>query len=111
MPAAIRRWHDARKRSLIVYNGLSGDGTRSFLRDRPSISHSVVIFLDEPPMRDAVERITGKNGADVQLGQREIHVQHGDGMANSKRKMPDAKAGTARTINTVSRLAAVAAEV
>jgi uncharacterized protein (DUF1697 family) len=74
-------------------------------------NRTVVIFLDEPPMGDALERITGKNGEDVRLGQREIYVHYGDGMANSKLKIPDAKAGTARNINTVSKLAGMVAEV
>ena len=74
-------------------------------------NRTVVIFLDEPPMGDALERITGKNGEDVRLGQREIYVHYGDGMANSKLKIPDAKAGTARNINTVAKLARMVAEV
>jgi uncharacterized protein (DUF1697 family) len=72
---------------------------------------TAVIFLDEPPMGDALERITGKNGEDVRLGQREIYVHDGDGMANSKLKIPDAKAGTARNINTVFKLAGMVAQV
>ena len=74
-------------------------------------NRAVVIFLDEPPMGDALERITGKNGEDVRLGQREIYVHYGDGMANSKLKIPDARAGSARNINTVSKLAGMVAEV
>ena len=74
-------------------------------------NRTVVIFLDEPPMGDALERITGKNGEDVRLGQREIYVHYVDGMANSKLKIPDAKAGTSRNINTVSKLAGMVAEV
>jgi len=60
-------------------------------------------------MSDSLERITGKNGEEVRLGKREIYVHYGDGMANSKLKIPAAKAGTARNINTVSKLAAMAA--
>jgi uncharacterized protein (DUF1697 family) len=74
-------------------------------------NRTVVIFLDKPPMANALERITGKNGEDVRLGQREIYVHYGDGMASSKLKIPDARAGTARNINTVSKLAGMAAEV
>jgi uncharacterized protein (DUF1697 family) len=74
-------------------------------------NRTVVIFLDEPPMGDALERITGKNGEDVRPGQREIYAHYGDGMAYSKPKVPDAKAGTARNINTVSKLAGMVAEV
>jgi hypothetical protein len=71
----------------------------------------VVIFLDGPPMSDALERITGKDGEDVRLGEREIHAHHGDGIADSRLKIPDARAGTARNINTVSKLAGMVAEV
>jgi uncharacterized protein (DUF1697 family) len=70
---------------------------------------TVVIFLDEPPMSDALERMTGKNGEEVRLGRREIYVHYGDGMAHSRLKIPAARAGTARNINTVSRLAAMSA--
>jgi uncharacterized protein (DUF1697 family) len=73
-------------------------------------NRTLVIFLDKPPMRDALERITGKNGEEVRLGQREIYVHYGDAMANSKLKIPDARAGTARNINTVSKLAGMVAE-
>jgi uncharacterized protein (DUF1697 family) len=37
-------------------------------------NRTVVVFLDEPPMGDALERITGKDGEDVRLGERQIHV-------------------------------------
>jgi len=69
----------------------------------------VAIFLDEPPIGDALERITGKNGEEVRLGNREIYVHYGDGMANSRLKIPAAKTGTARNMNTVSRLVEMAA--
>ena len=72
-------------------------------------NRTVAIFLDEPPIGDALERITGKNGEEVRLGKREIYVHYGDGMANSKLKIPAAKGGTARNMNTVSKLAAMAA--
>jgi uncharacterized protein (DUF1697 family) len=74
-------------------------------------NRTVAIFLDEPPIGDALERITGKNGEEVRLGKREIYVHYGDGMASSKLKIPAAKAGTARNINTVSKLVEMAAGV
>ena len=70
----------------------------------------MAIFLDEPPIGDTLERITGRNGEEVRLGRREIYIHYGDGMADSRLKIPAAKAGTARNINTVARLAAMAAE-
>jgi uncharacterized protein (DUF1697 family) len=47
----------------------------------------------------------------VKLGPREIYVHYGDGMAKSKLKIPAAKAGTARNINTVAKLAEMAAKI
>ncbi len=72
-------------------------------------NRTVVIFLDEPPIIGSLERITGRNNEEVRLGKREFYVHYGDGMADSKLKIADAKAGTARNINTVSKLAAMAA--
>jgi hypothetical protein len=62
-------------------------------------------------MGDVLERITGKDGEDVRLGERETYVHYGDGMADSKLKISDAEAGTARNINTVSQPAVIAGEV
>jgi uncharacterized protein (DUF1697 family) len=70
-------------------------------------NRTVAIFLDDPPPGDTLERITGKNGEEVRLGKREIYVHYGDGMANSRLKIPAAKAGTARNINTISKLASM----
>ncbi len=74
-------------------------------------SRTVVIFLDEPPIGETLERMTGQKDEEVWLGRREIYVHYGDGMANSRLKIPAAKAGTARNINTVSRLTAMASEL
>jgi uncharacterized protein (DUF1697 family) len=74
-------------------------------------NRSVAIFLDEPPTGEALDRITGMNGEEVRLGKREIYVHYGDGMANSKLKIPAARSGTARNMNTVSKLAELAAGV
>jgi uncharacterized protein (DUF1697 family) len=45
----------------------------------------------------------------VWLGTREIYVHYGQGMASSKLKIPAAKTGTARNMNTIARLAEMAA--
>jgi uncharacterized protein (DUF1697 family) len=70
----------------------------------------VAIFLDAPPPADARAQATGQGNEELQLGAREIYVHYGDGMANSKLKIPAAKAGTARNMNTVAKLAAMAAQ-
>ena len=42
------------------------------------------------------------------LGTREIYVRYGSGMAATKLRVPAASEGTARNLNTVSRLAEMA---
>ena len=74
-------------------------------------SRTVAIFLDESPPSDSLERITGRDDEEVRLGKREIYVRYGENMGRSKLKIPAAKAGTARNINTVSKLAEMAAEL
>jgi uncharacterized protein (DUF1697 family) len=76
-----------------------------------SPSKTVAIFLDEPPPGDALERATGRAGEEVRLGAREVYVHYGDGMARSRLKIPAARTGTARNINTIARLADMASEL
>jgi uncharacterized protein (DUF1697 family) len=70
---------------------------------------TVAIFLDGPPPADALDGVVGRNGEEIRLGTREIYVHYGDGMAASKLKIPAAKAGTARNMNTAAKLAEMAA--
>jgi uncharacterized protein (DUF1697 family) len=74
-------------------------------------NRAVAIFLDRPPPGDALEAMTGQKGEEVRLGVREIYVHYPDGMADTKLKIACAKAGTARNINTVAKLAAMALEL
>jgi uncharacterized protein (DUF1697 family) len=45
------------------------------------------------------------------LGAREIYVHHPDGIGPSKLKIPAAKTGTARNMNTIAKLAELAATI
>jgi uncharacterized protein (DUF1697 family) len=67
-------------------------------------NHTYTIFLDEPPPRDALKHATGAKDEQLQLGVREIYVHYGSGMGRSKLKIPAAKSGTARNMNTVAKL-------
>jgi uncharacterized protein (DUF1697 family) len=69
---------------------------------------TVAIFLDEAPPSDALEGVTGRNGEEIRLGAREIYVHYRDGIGKSKLRIPAAKLGTARNMNTVAQLAAMA---
>ena len=73
-------------------------------------NRTMAIFLDAAPPRDALESMSGRVDEEVKLGRREIYVVYGENMARSKLKIPAAKNGTARNMNTVAKLAALAAE-
>jgi uncharacterized protein (DUF1697 family) len=77
---------------------------RLFCGPTAAPSHTYTIFLDEPPPRDALKYATGAKDEQLQLGVREIYVHYGSGMGHSKLKIPAAKSGTARNMNTVSKL-------
>jgi uncharacterized protein (DUF1697 family) len=72
----------------------------------------VATFLDEAPPKDAIARATNVNGEEMALGTREIYIRYTDhGMADSKLKIPAAKTGTARNMNTVAKLAEMASNL
>ena len=74
-------------------------------------NRTVVTFLDQAPAADTIDKLVGQHGEQVVLGPREIYVHYGEGMANSKLKVPGAECGTGRNVNTVAKLAAMAAVV
>jgi uncharacterized protein (DUF1697 family) len=73
-------------------------------------NRTVAIFLDEAPAAAALEEVRGRRSERLALGTREIYVAYGDRMADSKLVIPAAKAGTARNINTITRLATMATD-
>jgi uncharacterized protein (DUF1697 family) len=74
-------------------------------------NRTLAIFLDGAPPADALEAATGIREERMALGKREIYVHYGEGMADSKLKIPAAKSGTGRNLNTITKLAAMAAEL
>jgi len=88
---------------------------KAVLADNPfpdkAPNRTVAIFLDAAPPPDALNEASGVNGEELRLGCREIYVHYGDGMADSKLKISAAAAGTARNMNTVAKLAALAGEI
>lgn len=69
----------------------------------------MAIFLDQPPAADALDKLPGRKDEDLALGNREIYVHYGSGMGASKLRIPAGEAGTARNMNTVAKLAEMAA--
>jgi len=72
--------------------------------------YTYVIFLDARPPADALERVSGQQDEQIRLGEREIYVHYPSGMGRSKLKIPAAKSGTARNMNTVSALVEMASK-
>ncbi|WGJ14385.1 DUF1697 domain-containing protein [Methylocapsa sp. D3K7] len=70
-----------------------------------------VVFLNEPPPSDALAHASGRQDEQMHLGEREIYIQYGSGMGRSKLKIPAAKIGTARNMNTVAKLAEMASKL
>lgn len=71
----------------------------------------VAYFLDGPPAEDALQTVSNQTSEEIRLGLREIYVYYPEGMGNSKLKIPAAKNGTARNMNTVAKLAEMAGEL
>jgi uncharacterized protein (DUF1697 family) len=74
-------------------------------------NRTIAVFLDKPPPADALAAVKGRKDEQIKLGRREIYIHYGDGMGQSKLVVPAAKAGTARNINTIAKLAEMAAEL
>jgi uncharacterized protein (DUF1697 family) len=73
-------------------------------------NHTYTIFLDYSPPQDALDHVTGQRDELLILRDREIFVRYPSGMGRSKLKIPAAKTGTARNMNTVAKLAEMAAK-
>jgi uncharacterized protein (DUF1697 family) len=71
-------------------------------------NRTMAIFLNKPPPATCLAEITGRAGEEIQLGKREIYVHYGAGMAKSKLRIPAAADGTARNMNTIAKLTALA---
>jgi uncharacterized protein (DUF1697 family) len=71
-------------------------------------NRTVAIFLDDSPPTDTLQKMTGCKNEEIVFGLREIYVHYGDGMADSKLRIPAAKSGTARNINTITKLVEMA---
>lgn len=72
-------------------------------------NRTVAIFLNEAPPADTLDTVRAQVDEEIALGRREIYVHYGDGMGSSKLKIKAADAGTARNMNTVAKLAEMAA--
>ncbi|MEO5926989.1 MAG: DUF1697 domain-containing protein [Bryobacteraceae bacterium] len=78
-----------------------------FLKAAPN--RVIVFFLDGAP--GSLEGITGQKNEELRPGKREIFVHYPDGQGQSKLKIPAGADGTGRNMNTVAKLAEMAAKL
>ena len=70
-------------------------------------SRHLVYFHDAPPRADLIEHCRDVAGERLALIGRELHVDYGDGIRFTKLKIPGKMGHTARSINSVTRIAAL----
>jgi uncharacterized protein (DUF1697 family) len=69
----------------------------------------MALFVDGPLPADPLEGVTGAKDEEIRLGKRELFVFYPSGMAATRLRIPSEKIGTARNMNTVAKLAEMAA--
>jgi uncharacterized protein (DUF1697 family) len=74
-------------------------------------NHVAATFLNQPPSADALDDAKGVADERMALGAREIYVHYPSGVGRSKLRIPAAASGTARNMNTVTKLAQLAEEM
>jgi uncharacterized protein (DUF1697 family) len=75
-----------------------------------SASQTVAIFLDHAPPAEALKDVKGQANEEFHSSAREIYIHYPDGIGRSKLRIPAARDGTGRNMNTVAKLAAMAGE-
>ena len=81
-------------------------GRNPFAEEAPNRVH--VIFLPSAAPPDAAGSVVATGDERVVVEDREVYVHYPGGAGQSKLKLPFAKEGTARNVNTVTRLAELA---
>lgn len=74
-------------------------------------NRTVAYFLDATLSADALGTVTNQTSEQLRLGTREIYAYYPGGIGDSKLKIPAAKNGTARNMNTVAKLAEMAGQL
>ena len=68
-----------------------------------------VLFVNGSLPLDPLDGVTGAKSEQIHLGKRELFVLYPEGMATTRLRIPSEKHGTARNMNTVAKLAEMAA--
>lgn len=87
---------------------MAGVLARNPFADSPG-NRVMALFVDEPLPVDPLDGVTGARNEQIRLGERELFVLYPHGMATTRLRLPSEKHGTARNMNTVAKLAEMAA--
>jgi hypothetical protein len=68
-------------------------------------------IIDEEPTMAMLDGARQVQGERLALGPRAIYVSYGEGIGKTKLKLPAVAGGTARNLNSVSRMAAILADM
>lgn len=93
----------------------TGAELESILKRNPfksaATNRVIVLFLDEAPSAADMKAITTPGSEAWKLIGRELVIHYPDGSGASKLKIPFAKIGTGRNLNTVAKMAEMAREI
>ncbi|WP_265570244.1 DUF1697 domain-containing protein [Sphingomicrobium nitratireducens] len=73
-------------------------------------NRAMVLFLDSPPTRADIDAAKHRTNEEIALGARHLYLHFPEGQGTSRLSLPLWKIGTARNVNTVTKLATMARE-
>jgi len=108
--------------SLLAYSGKpvaalvrTAEEMAAVLAANPYADHpgdrTVAFFLDHAPQQSDLDCVSKLTNERLSLGTREIYVAYPDGIGQSRLNLPAARLGTARNMNTIAKLAQMAADL
>jgi uncharacterized protein (DUF1697 family) len=90
----------------------SADQLEALLEENPFKKHPpnrvLVVFMNEAPPAKAVAAVVSPDGEELHLAGHDLFIYYPNNLGRSKLKLPFAGAGTARNINTITKLATMA---
>jgi len=86
---------------------ITGVVKRNPFADKPG-NRVMVLFSDDKLPADPGKDANGIKNEELRAGKRALYIFYPDGQGKSRLRLPSMKAGTARNMNTVAKLAAMA---
>jgi uncharacterized protein (DUF1697 family) len=108
--------------ALLAYSGKpmaalvrTAEEMAAVLAANPYADHpgdrTVAFFLDHAPTQSDLDCASKLTNERLSLGTREIYVAYPDGIGQSRLNLPASRIGTARNMNTIAKLAQMAADL